>query len=475
MKDKFLICLLVCVSVISAQKVIKIQDALDIALKKSYDIRTASLNLQRSKKSLEAVKLGLNSNIYMEFDLPNYSSQLSSVFNTNTESEEFYQLGSTKMEGRLFISQPIIYTNSQISLVGSFFGRDQFSDTSPTRRDYFSNLSIRLNQPLFQFNEKKASLEEAEINLEQTERNYKQSHRNIVYNVTSAFYRLYQARRRMEITREKVKQDEESFETASNKFKAGLLAEVEALQLEVELASSKNDLLDRERNYEELKRSFSLLIGLEDDENFSIETDLKYEPVYIDEELAIQSAVSKRPDLLNAKDDIYLQELSIERTDARTAFTAELNANYGINKNDNAVENVFNDFLDTRSVVFTLGVPILDWGKNTREVEAAQAVYDIRQSTHDNLRKGIVNEVKSAIGSIKSAEARVKVLERTVEVAQKSYDISIERFKAGKITSFDLTQIQLKLTDSKLNSLAAIIDYKIAIANLERKTMMDIK
>lgn len=456
----------------AAQHVLTLERSLEIALKESYDIKSARYSLINSQKSLEAVKLGLNSSVNMEFDLPNYYRQLSSQFNIETGKEEFYQVGATRLEARLFVTQPVIYTNGTFSLVGSMFGRDQFSDYTGTKRDYYSNLSIRLNQPFFTFNNQMANLERAEISLKKTERNYTQSELNIIYNVTQAFYRLYQSKESVKITTEKVKQTENSFETASNKFKAGLIAEVEKLQLEVDLAAARNDLLDAKRSFSESENNFKLLIGLPLTDSIDVEAEMVYLPVNINRQEAVTTALESRADVLNAEEDIYLQELVIDETDSRSDFKAELNANYGINKNDEEFRDIFGDFQDNRSVVFTVSVPILDWGRNGREVEAAEAEYKRTQLTYDNMKENITNEVNSAIGRVESALARVEVLSQSVEVAEKSYNISIERFNAGKITSFDLSQVQLRLTDTKLNSLGAIIDYKIALADLERKTHM---
>lgn len=472
MTNKIVTILLIIFSATFAQENFTLERSLEVALKESYDIKNAKYSLINSQKRLEALKLGLNSSVNMEFDLPNYYRQLSSQFNTTTGNEEFYQVGATKLEARLYVTQPIIYTNSTFSLVGSLFGRDQFSDVTGTKRDYFSNLSIRLNQPIFTFNSQLANLERSEINLAKTERNYTKAELDIIYNVTSAFYNLYQSKKNVEITREKVKQTELSFETASNKYKAGLIAEVEKLQLEVDLAVSKNQLLDAERTFWEQLNSFKLTIGLPLSEEIDISAELAYQAVDINEEEAITNALKNRSELLNAKEDIYLQELTVDETDSRSELKAELNANYGINKNDELFRNIFGEFQDNRSVVFTVSVPIVDWGKNSREVEAAKAEYKRTELSYENLKENITNEVRSAIGRLKSALARVEVLSKSVEVAEKSYNISIERFNAGKITSFDLSQVQLRLTDAKLNSLGAIIDYKIALADLERKTYL---
>ncbi|MBI9071264.1 MAG: TolC family protein [Melioribacteraceae bacterium] len=469
---RFFIILFCFTNVLFAQKILTLEDALNIALKESYNIKAAEYSLESSKKSLEAVKLGLLSRVDLEFDLPDYSRSLASRFNPITEKDEYYNIGSTRLQSRLFVTQPLIFSNGTISVVGSVYGRDQFIEGSNDARDYFSNLNIMLRQPLFTFNTQKANLERAEVNLNKSERNYTQAERNIIYEVTAGFFNLYKSKRNAEIQKEKVKQSEISFVTAENKFKAGLIAEVEKMQLEVDLASSRNQLLDAERTYEENKNEFKYLIGLELDDNIDVKENLAYEIVKIDINAAIKSALKNSPDLLNSEDDIFLRELSVDETDSRSTIKADITAVYGINKNDEQFDNIFRQFEDNRSVVMTLSVPVFDWGQNSREVQSAEANLKLTKEYNKNLKVRIKKEIISAVNRIKSAEARVDVLSKTVNVAQESYDISLERFKAGKITSFDLSQMQLRLTDSKLNSLAALIDYKLALADLERKALM---
>ncbi len=471
---KKILLLLILSSIINAQEILTLEGALKIALKESYNVKSARYNLENSEKSLEAVKLGLLSSIDLEFDLPNYNRSLSSKFNTITGSDQFYSVGYTTIEGRLSINQPIIFTNGTFSIVGSIFGRDQFSDNTPKTRDYFSNVSLRLRQPLFTFNSQKANLEKAEINLDQAKRNYTQTERDIIYRVTSSFYRLYQSKKNMEITAEKVKQTEISYETALNKFKAGLIAEVEALQLEVDLATAKNELLNSTNNFDEEKNNFKLLIGIPLSNDFEIQTELIFEDISINLEEAVESAKKNRPDIVNAENDIYISKLNLEEIDSKNNIKAELTANYGINKNDTEFDRIFNNFADTRSVVFTLYVPVWDWGQNSRETEAAEASYKLRQLNKTNIEQSIINEITTSYNRIISAKARVQVLSKSVEVAEKSYLISVERFKSGTITGFELSQIQLRLTDAKLNSLNALIDYNIAVADLERKAFINL-
>ena len=132
---------------------------------------------------------------------------------------------------------------------------------------------------------------------------------------------------------------------------------------------------------------------------------------------------------------------------------------------------IFRQFDGSRSVTFNIHVPVLDWGQNKLKVEAAKIDLEQNKLSFDNQKKEIKQEILEILNNIKSAESRIEVLGKSIELAQKSFDISRQRFQAGTITSFELQQMQIRLTNAKINSLNALIDYKLALADLERKTL----
>ncbi|MBN1398094.1 MAG: TolC family protein [Bacteroidetes bacterium] len=469
----FLLFVLISVNV-QAQTVLTIDDALSIALKKSNTILSAKLSLLGSQKDFQAVKKGLLPTLNVDLDLPRYNRVLSSQFNPLSGSDQFYSIGNTTVEGRMSINQPIWFTNGSLYITGSLFGRDQFSGMTGTTRDYFSNISIQLRQPLFILNSQRTSLERAEINQEKAQRRYSQNERDLIYSVTVAFYNLYKNKKSVEISEEKVKQTEESYNTAIKKYNDGMIAEVEALQLDVDFAASKNELLNVQLQYEAAKNDFKLLIGLNINEIIDVTAELEYSPVDLDADDSVKDALKNSPELQNAQSDLELGKITIDEVDSRKTIKAELNATYGLNKSDNILENIFNNFADSRSVSFTISVPFLDWGKNSLEVESAKAAYEATKLSNENQKNQIAKDVYATVNKINSAKARVEILLKSVKIAEKSYLISVERFKSGNITSFELSQMQLKLTNAKLDNLGAIIDYKLALAELERKTKKNI-
>lgn len=459
------------VSSVYGQQLLTVEDALAIALNQSTAIKQASYTLQAAERNLRAYKLGLYTSLDMEFDLPDYDRSISSRFNPDTGVEEFYETGQTKVEGRVTLSQPLLFSNGNISLVGQVYGREQLRPNDMTTRDYYSNFIVRFRQPLLKFNTLLADLERTEIRFTKSERDYNQAENDLVFRVKSAFFNLLKQKESVNIAKEKVKQTEESYNTANNKYKAGLIAEVDALQLEVDLASGKNELLNAERLYEEQKNSFKLLIGIPLDEDFGITAEVGFEPIEPDLNKAIEYAMANRHEIMNIKDDIFLREMDVDEVGADRTVSADISASYGINKNDDEFRNVFEDFRDNRSVTLTLNVPIYDWGQNSNLVEAAEIEVKKKELEHQQLLLNIRNEIISSVNKIQSAKARVEVLQKSVELAQKSYEISVNRFSAGTITSFEFAQVQIRLNDAKLSALAAVIDYKIAVAELEKLTL----
>lgn len=471
MRKYFQIVIILLIPVVSfAQEIYTLEKSISVAMLKSFGIKNAEYSLVASEKRLESYKASLFSKLDLEFDVPSYSKNLVSQFNPLEGKEEFFELGSSRIEGRLSLTQPLIFSNGTINIVGRIFGREQFGTDIVLTKDFYTNASISLNQPLFTFNTQKANLERSEINLQKATRNYTHAEQNLIYDIKIAFYNLYKLKENLIITKEKVKQNEESFKTAQSKYNAGLIAEVEALQLEVDLASSRNDLLNSKRSFDEGKNNFKILLGLDLNTNIDIISSLLYEPIIIDNDIAIESALKNRSDLLNQDNDIYLSKLNVKEVDARKNIKFALNARYGISNNNSDFESLFNKLLDDIYVALTISVPVWDWGKMARDVEVAETNLLIEKLAYQYLEKTIKNDVITTINKINSAKARVEVLSKSVEIAEKSYNISLERFKSGTISSFDLAQIQLRLTEAKNNSISALIDYNLAIADLERKT-----
>lgn len=456
-----------------AQRVLTLDESIAIALKQSYSIQNANLGLFSQQKNLNAAKLGLLPTVDLSFDAPRYNRTLSQQFDPINQLTQFYQVGETRYEGHLLVNQPLIVTNGTLSILGSLFGRDQFSEIKGTNRDYYTNVALQLVQPLFTPNSQRIQLRQAELNLEKAKGSYAKTQLDIVHNVTLAFYSLYRITQRTEIAGTDSKQREDAYMTAVNKFKAGVIPEVEMLKLEVELASGRNELLNRQADLAAAKNSFKVLIGLPLEEDVSVLADSALPVISIDSTKAIREALANRTELKNADIDRQLREIDVTNTSAQRSFKANLIVNYGLSRNDDHVRNIFRDFNKTRSVVLNVSLPVWDWGRNRTATESAEANLRNAELVYANQELQIREDVIDLLNRIRVANSRLEVTEKGEELAQKSYSISLERFKAGSIKSDELVLEQRRLTEAKINKLNALFDLRIALSDLKRKTFWD--
>ena len=81
--------------------------------------------------------------------------------------------------------------------------------------------------------------------------------------------------------------------------------------------------------------------------------------------------------------------------------------------------------------------------------------------------------MQAAIARFEGAKRRLNVLNRSLELALRSYAISRERFETGDITSQTLADNRDRLVSARVSYLEAFVSYRLAGADLRRRTLYD--
>ena len=110
---------------------------------------------------------------------------------------------------------------------------------------------------------------------------------------------------------------------------------------------------------------------------------------------------------------------------------------------------------------------------NKAQVASAKAALKDNELYLEEQQKQVESSIRNVVRSVEEARSRLEVLEKSQQVAQRSYDISLERFNNGEITSQDLALDNSRLTSAKMAYLSAFITYQLSIADLKRKTLWD--
>jgi outer membrane protein TolC len=456
-----------------SQVVIDMDKALDIAILNSPTMQQVELNLIRNQELLNAQRARLKS----QFGLVLNPFEYERVNRFDRRTSEWFLNESASSTGTFSINQRILPTDGTISLHNTFYYDYNNSQSSgavdPISRTWNNRLYLQLTQPIFTYNRTKVELARVELSYETALLTYLLQKLSLERNVAQNFYAVYSMQMRLDIANEELKNNLESHEITRNKVSGGLQALEELYQSEVNLATSRSSVYTAELNLLNAMDDLKVVIGMPLTDEFELLAVIKADSVQIDADMALNHALSNRMELRQRA--INIENSTFNLLDAKTTneFAGSISASFGITANHEDLSQLFDNPTNTPSVGLTLNIPIFDWGERKSEIKAAEA--DIRSTEIDlEMEKiDIQKNIRSIIRSIKNLENQIIIQEKSVANAELTYDINLERYKNGDLTSLDLGIIQNQLSAGKMDLTNAIINYKLELLELKIQTLYD--
>ncbi|UCE05853.1 MAG: TolC family protein, partial [bacterium] len=120
-----------------------------------------------------------------------------------------------------------------------------------------------------------------------------------------------------------------------------------------------------------------------------------------------------------------------------------------------------------------LNIPVWDWGQKKSQIKAYQAIINSRELSLEDQQKDITIEIRRAYRNLQNLVNQIEIAEQNVRNAQLTYDINLERYKNGDLTSMDLNLIQNQLSQAKLDKISALINYKTELLNMKVLSLWD--
>lgn len=459
-----------------------LNESIEIAKSKSYTMLMLGEDLKIADYNLKSATSRLKTHIDMTIASPQYSETIES-WKDSTGITYYYPNKELGHSSTLTINQPLP-TDGNIFIQNSLSSGENLQSSFRSSR---LRTRIGFNQPLssfYAYNSIRSTLKRAELDYERSNKQFKREELNLVYQVSSAYYNLLSLQRSMEIAELDLERQMEAFEISKNKYAAGLIREVDALQMEVDLAEAQNNYDIAILNEISSKNSFKELLGLDLNDNIALNSELNYQIVIIDPGKAVELALKNRLEVREQEIQIELQKLSIKQTKSNGMIQGRIDGYFekaGVNQQPgigffNSIRSSYHNLIDrdaSYGVGLTITIPILDWGENKALVRASES--RLKQSTlrKKEVEREIETEVKNLIAAINSNLKRLQVLEKNVFVAEKSFEITRQRFSDGDIDSQGLALERNRLNNAYTSHLRAYINYQLSLADLTRKTFYD--
>jgi outer membrane protein TolC len=457
-------------SLLFAQQLLSLDKALEIANQNSPDIRRSLLNLERSQETLNAQHAALKSQFSLSLNPLEY--------NRNRSFDDFqsvwYTNESLGTSGTFTVEQPILLTDGTISLVNRFGWQRSTSDYNNIEdRSFSNNLYLSLSQPLFTYNRLKLQLKELELDLENSNLSYAMQKLNLERLVTQYFYNVFMAQMSLTISEDELANTEKSFEITKNKVEAGLAAQEELYQAELNFATAKSNVQNQRVNLENAKDLFKQYIGMDIYEEISVMANVATTPVDVDIKRAIDYGLASRMELRQREINIESSQFDLITTRALNEFRGDMNLSIGIIGEDETVGDIYNNPTNNPRVSLAFNVPLFDWGEKKSRIKAQEAVIKTQELNMEDQKIQIVMDIRQVYRSLQNLKNQIDIAKQSEKNAQLTYEINLERYANGDLTSMDLNLFQTQLSERKMAYAQSLIDYKIELLNLKIQTLYD--
>ncbi|HUV35988.1 MAG TPA: TolC family protein [Patescibacteria group bacterium] len=454
----------------AAQRTLTLGDALDIAIANSPTIKHYQLSLERSRESLNAQRAGLKSQFSLNLTPISYSRD------RRFESliSQWYRNESTTSMAGFIVEQPLRWTDGTLTLRNQFMWQDVYTGYTDSRsRTYSNNLSISFDQPIFTYNRKKLDLRRLELEYENANLSYAIQRLRLEKLVTEAFFDVYRNKMQLEIDIEAFENQQNSYGIMKNKVDAGLEKREEFYQSEVDLATKRANMQNSQVTLENSYDHFKELIGISIFDEIAINEDISYQPVPTDLQMALDHGLEYRMELQQRRIDIENQRMELTRASAQNEFMGNINLTYGSFGTDERFGDIYDAPDRDEQVTVSLEIPLWDWGRKKASIRAVEAGIAAGELSLDEERSGIIIDIRRAYRNLQNQAIQIDIARKSVRNAQLTYDISLERYKNGDLTSMDLNLQQIQLSEKKMQEVSALINYRLALLELKIQSLWD--
>ena len=365
---------------------------------------------------------------------------------------------------------------------------------------YFSNFRLNLRQPLLKgFGPKVNRIDtlKSVIQRDQLISGLKGALIQTVYDVEDAYWNLYSARENVKVQENSLEQSRAILEKNREGVRIGTKSALEILNSEADVAQYEDSLVSARSALELSEARLKQLLNLPSDSPAAVQSlspadqpVIEKRSVSYDEALAV--ALRERPELAQTEKDIESSALDVSFSrnqllpqldmtfstwspgqsgikfiyDNNNPFTGNIIGKLEGSRAD-ALKEAFKRTYKNWSLMVDLTVPFstIFSRSNLAKAKMQEEQARLRQ---ERQKQAIAFEVAEAIKGLQNAERKISTSTASRELQERLLAAELQRYQLGLGTIEWLLNYQRGLTNAKTAEIRALIDYKLAVARLDK-------
>ena len=346
---------------------------------------------------------------------------------------------------------------------------------------YASNLSFNLTQPLLRnfgphINTTLITVARNTADVEQLF--LVQQVLSVIAQVEQTYWELVFARENLKVAHATFKAAEELLASNREKVKAGVMADVEALQAQAGVASRIEQILLAQKTVEDQEDQLRRLLSQSEwNLTQTIPIVPMDDPIQYRSEIALQAtidqALEQRPDVLQAKKQINSSQAQTQLAKNQLLPDLSFQGGLGLAGLGNNPGNSWNrlgstDFYNMGGGL-VLSYPL---GNRSAESRYQRRILETHQKQGSLLRvrQQVIVDVKEAIRQVGTNYKRIRTNQTARRLSEKQLNAEQERLQLGLSTTRVVLEFQRDLQTAQGQELRAILDYNQSLSRLRLVT-----
>lgn len=283
----------------------------------------------------------------------------------------------------------------------------------------------------------------------------------LIFQVTRAYYGVLQSSAFLDVEKAAVASIEESLKMARERVKAGNALRTDVLNLEVQLAQAREDLIRATHGRKLAVAALNTAVGREITDEAAVEAAVA--PNWpLQRPPACERRVEQRPEFAGAQLQERAAAALVQR--ARRENYPVVNA-FGSADWDSGS---FDNFEQSYIVGAAAELNVFDGARARSALAGARAMLRSAQAMKDKVYNQLKLDLKQATLSEEESWERLGVAEKSVRNAEEVLRITRERYQQGAAEITELLTAQVGCTGTRTRLTAAYYDWKVALSDMDR-------
>lgn len=472
--NKFFLIVLVCLPAIIARgqsdvDEYTLNEVIYLAREQSPSSKQAETRLENRYWQYRLFKSNYNPQLALSGNIPGYNRDfLSNRLDDGTiVFQDREQINSSLNLG---LNQPIAFTGGNLSVNSAL---NYFSDLNQDlTRFNTTTVNIRLDQPVFGFNDLKWDKRTEPLRYEESKRSFIEEMEFISREASGRFFDYLDAQINYEIAQFNLLNNDTIYKIEQGRYNIGTTSKDKLLQVELQLLRSQQDVAQAQLDLQTASQELRAYLGISVSDTLFLDL-----PDGIPKfDISIQDALTYAK--MNRSDYIAFerQRIEAEREVAQARaqrFQVDLTASYGLNAASTEFENAYENPNDQQRLDVGLVIPILDWGRNKARMQTALANRELTNYVIDQDIQNFEQEIITLVRRFDVLRKQLEISKKSDEVATERYTVAQNRYLTGKV---DITNLNIALSEkdaARRSYVRALRDFWIAYYDLRRLTLYD--